>query len=326
MAGWNPGDLQENVGQGGTSLNSERNPSSWTDLLKRTYGLYRERFDEYFPLVLAGGIVAAAAYFSLEHLRAMIANMPAHQPSLFDQPSPSFYFRRKLIDWLLWCSQVVVVWMATLFTFAWVSAKLAGAANAAFSRTVPAAQAFRSAMTQFGKIAAAAFLGALATILFSGILIPILLRPLPFLFFYLHSNYRGYSLTYSLGRGLVLIVFGVLLSRMAPAIPNLVDNPGRSLRDAVRGALRDSRERQALLFLWLGASAVLGGLAYFMAADALLTACTHGSVTPTGCTVLLDLLAVVMIALLAGPAFICFSLLYFESNFRERASLSAPAR
>jgi hypothetical protein len=319
-------DLPEDVSKRSWRLNSATERAlNWMQLLKWAYGIFRERFEEYFPLVLGPGIVAGTAYYGLDQLRYYLTSLPVAQ-SIFDERSPSSFFRGLFIGGLLWWLQILVVWIAATFTFASVAVKVLGAANATSGRKIPAAQAFRAAMTQFHKIAGMAFLGAVATILFSNFVLPFFLRLVPFVFFYFRLNYEKFLLVYSVARNLIFVIFGALLWSLGPAIPNLVANPSLSVRDAVRIGLRHARQRRLFIVLWLGACAVCGCLAYFAMEDIVRAACLHGEIPRAECSFFLVLLVVVIVALLAGPVFIGLTVLSFDSDLREGAPLAAPAQ
>jgi hypothetical protein len=315
------GDLQENGGQSSLGMNTgQEGPVS---LARRTYKLYRERFEEYFPFLLGVTVVGCVLCVALDHASTTLKGVALPQ-NVFDQPPPFFYLRRRLLGWLFGCSEILVGWVVMTLAFACIAAKVLG--NAKGMQKVPVSQAFRSAMSRSSLLALAAFLGALATILFWSFVLPFLLRPLALLLILGHLGYDIYLISNFLARGLILVIFGTLLARMATAIPGVLDEPSRSLRDTLSSCLRYTKGHQLFMTLGLGASAACGFLVYFVAGSVLEAACSRGDFSLTACSWFLALLAALIIALLAGPAFIYLSLLYLEGSATERASLAALAR
>lgn len=319
MAEWNQGGLPQNAGTSSEGLSAACGLLR-VRLRQRTFQLYRESFDQYFPLVLGIGILAALACFGLEQLDAFLIPKSPHQRSVFDQ---GFYVPEGLIEWLVRCAEMVVIWAAITLALGCVSIKVGGAEN---GERIASSQAFRSTIQQAGKLAIAAFLGAAATTLFFQFLVPLLMRPVPFALFYLGVRYSTYVVASALLRAVLIVVFVALLSWMAPAIPNLIANPNRSLLDALRNSLESTRCRQVFLSLWVCVSALSGGCVYGMALLLLEDVCARRSMLPSVCCGFQILIAAVIISLLAAPGFICFSLTYFDTNIRERVVPAAATR
>jgi hypothetical protein len=63
MAGWNQGDLPQNLGQSGLGVAKVQPGPRWNELLQQTYALYRERFKSLFLISLPPAIAAYFCFF-----------------------------------------------------------------------------------------------------------------------------------------------------------------------------------------------------------------------------------------------------------------------
>ena len=79
-------------------------------------------------------------------------------------------------------------------------------------------------------------LGGVATALFTIFLVPLLLRPLPLLLFQLHLL-RDYLIIYDWATAAVTLVFVALVSKIALAVPELVDDQGVTIGQAIHNSI-----------------------------------------------------------------------------------------
>ena len=288
-------------------MNAGQGPLSWTGLLARSFRLYRERFDEYFPLVIGASVLAYTVYFTLAYLNH----------SVFEEPARIVFFGRRFVPLLLWELEVVVAWLAGAFAFACVSAKVLNTGD----KRMSLAQAMESVKPSVGRIVRAGLYGALSTIVFYVLVMPVLLRPLPFILFAIPGPYINIRLAFSIVRGSILLLFSTLLAKMALAIPELVDNKGRtSLREAVGNSLRHTAGHELFLALWLGAAATISAGVYTVSQYFIRDFCLRGTIDQQACSWLQALSMVVILALVATPTFICFSLFHSEAKRWNRVS------
>jgi hypothetical protein len=325
MEGWNQGSVQEDSGESKVSIRQRSDePLRAGELIQQTYRRCRERFEEYFPLIVGASIVGYAACYGLEYIKGSIR--PEIAPhSVFDtHPAYATYLPWWLKVWLLRCLQVLAVWIVATLTFASVALKVLGETRAPAGERVRATDALRSAATHHLRgIVRVVLLGTVSTVFYYNFLASWLVRPIDGLLISLGQFDLARS-SMGLARGLVLVVFGLLVSATAPAIPSLMDDSERTLRNAVDIGLKSTAGHRGILCLWLGTCAAVGALVYFMGTSVLESACRGGEIPPAACPLLPAVFYVVLTAVLAGPPLIWFSLLYASLHSPVKG-LSAPA-
>jgi len=280
MAGWGEGHLQESGGQGGSGINSPAEEGlGWSSLLSRTYGLYRKQFWTFFRMAFLPGFLAylfsqVSLFWMRPFLRPILNRGLFHISgstygdlrNLLNPPSYTYFLNTENV---LGFVDGIVYWVLSAFLFAAVAAEVLAGEE---SSTV-LADSFTQARARLGPIFAVSLLVwtcyAVSRVTASFAVFPIIFRFQP-----------GPLIGYALFNLPIVLICG-LLSRLGPAIPELIDDPAITFSSAVRNSVRKTENWEPFFMLLVVKSAIAAYAFYWVAARGLDWLWQRGILTAT---------------------------------------------
>lgn len=286
---------------------------SWGDLLKETYGLYTERFWQFFRIAFLPVLVA---YLFQLAVRFWIMPLVRLEPG-----SPEWMARFRNLHWYdfyLTAQYAVslaagaVYWMVSAFLFGAVAGTILGEAN-----TRPPSDAFTTARQRIGPILAVSLLAWTCFTVSSTV-----------------GSWAAWTIIEQLHLGrisgaiaftLPYVLICGLLSRLGLAVPWLIDDPASSFSSALRNSIRKTENWEPFFMIFVMKSAIAGFAFFWLAGRALSWLWQRGILTATLDPWVTPLVYISLAAALETPLFIAFSILYREKTRPEEEALSATA-
>lgn len=289
---------------------------TWGFLFSESYSLYRERFWKLFGIALLPYVLAYVASFFFS-----FAYQQLQQLGIVTFPPPpgaalvGLYAATYLLGWI----QGALYWGISGFFFAAVASNTLSGGNEAGPAI---SDAFTSARERIGAITGVALI--CWTLFWLGqsvarfALLQLMNRLAP------HRGSYGVIVLQLLDIVVSLMLAG-LLSRFGLTIPRLIHERASSLGTALRFSFSKTEDWEPFFMVFLAKSAILGYAVFSLASYAFRWLLHNGTLTRTTFPWAANAAYVAIIAALAPPLFIAFSLLYREVTQPEEGSLSAIA-
>jgi hypothetical protein len=269
----------------------------------------------------------AVAYFFIyllqsvrEKLVISISHQSAMEPEHFAAPR----FLYALGRFSIWSIQWWVVWLVFIFMLASVALRIRRETLSS-DATMGIGEAFRLVRShRLGALIGVSALAGAATALFTTFLLPLLLRPLPLLFFQLRL-FRYYTIAYDWATAAFTLLFAALLAKMALAVPELVDDQNVSIGQSVRNSIKATTGWEVFFFLEFGVLGLVGGTLYFAGRDLLAGSWKHDQLTLTGYELMLAAFTILLAGLALALLAIVQSLIYVSLSYSAAPSLAKTA-
>jgi hypothetical protein len=294
--------------------------TSWGTVSVDALTCFRKEFQVYFPPALLASGVAYLCIYLLQTIREKLvithSYESAMEPERFVVPRLLFALGRTFVSSGEWW----VVWVVFTFMLASVAVRMLQERKPT-DATIGMGEAFRFVRSsRLGDLIRVSALAGIATALFTIFLVPLLLRPLPLLLFQLHLLH-DYLIVYDWATAAVTLLFFALMTKIALAVPELVDDQGVTIAQAIRNSTMATAGWEVFFLLEFGVIGLIGGTLYFAGKDLLEGSWKHGQLTATGFELMLAaftiLLASIALALLA----IVQSLTYVSARYGTAPAL-----
>ncbi len=312
MAGGDQGDIQEGVSQKDVRVNAPSTVKrSWKDVGFHTLACFRTEFQAYFPPALLASAVAYLCIYLLEMVRKKLvvhhSFESAMEPARFVVPSLLFPMGRTLISSIQWW----FVWLVLSFMLASVALRMLSK-DQSTDAAMGLGDAFRNVCgRRLGALITLSTLAGLGTVLFSVLLLPLLLRPLPLLLFQLHL-FDYYSSAFWWVTLVFTLIFAALLNKMFLAVPELVFDKNISIGKAIRNSISATAGWEVFFLLEFGALGLLGGILYFLGGNLLEGSWKHSQLTQSGYELMLAAFTILLASLALTLLSISQSLVYMS--------------
>jgi hypothetical protein len=279
---------------------------TWSSLLTQSYGLYREQFWTLFRVALLPALLA--------YLWRYVYRTAGHRMAAMGWISSESSGLALLIVWG-WVNGAFY-WISSSFFFASVAANIVTERG----ETKPLiSDAFTRARARIGAVSVVALLcwtifwlgRAASAFALWNILHRLRIRP----------SFYGSILLVSIP----LLLIAGLLSRLALAIPVLMNKPVASLREALQTSVRKTEGWELFFIMFLAKSAILGFGLYWLGNYGLDWLWEHGTLNATTYPWVAQTLYICLAAALESPLFIAFSILFRESSLPREGRLCATA-
>jgi hypothetical protein len=294
--------------------------TSWRAVTVHALTCFRNEFQVYFPpALLASGLAYLIIYF-LQTIREKLVITPpyesAMEPERFVVPRLLFALGRTFVSAVEWW----VVWLVLSFMLASVAIRMLQESQTT-DATISIGQAFRIARSRrLGDLIGFSALVGVATTLFTIFLVPLLLRPLPLLLLPLHLL-RDYLMIYDWANAAVTLVFAALVTKIAFAVPELLDDQGITLGQAIRNSIMATAGWELFFLLEFGVLGLIGGILYFAAKNLLEGSWKHGQLTATGFELMLAAFTILLASLALALFAIAQSLIYLSARYGTAPAL-----
>jgi len=283
---------------------------TWSFVLSSTYRLWGERFWTFFRIGLP---IALLTYLFTPFQRAVFRE-------LFAMLSQHGLVRYSTEFWVLLNAfnlfTKAVYWLISAIFFAAIAANLIGSGDEELGVISDAYSKVRNrlgSLVTIGLATGTLFFIAVGTSNFIILMALYKLRLQP-----------GFIASVAIFSVPLLIVAG-LLSRLALAIPELMDNAGISVRDAIRASIRKTENWEPFFMFFIAKSALVGYAVYWLAERGFEQLWNRTPISESLYDWITWLVYVCLFALLESPLFIAFSILYRESKLKPEAALTAEA-
>lgn len=125
--------------------------------------------------------------------------------------------------------------------------------------------------------------------------------------------------------GLPVVVIAALVSRVALAVPELIDDPSISPLRAIRNSITKTENWEPFFIFFLIKTGIVGYGVYWVAQRGFDWLWAHTSISESAYYWVTWGVYVCLFAILESPLFIAFCVLYRESQPKPEAALTAPA-
>ena len=305
MAGRSESHLQEDASPSSAGVNtSVEGTLRWRDLLVRTYSLYGARFRTLFLIAVTASLFAYLCHFIQRTVIGLMSSggwlPPRHYAAVVTAVA---------------LFQQAAYWVISGFFFAAIASHVL---RAPISEKPPlVADAFAAVGRRIGPVAAAAVVTWAAFVPGRGILCFAILAILDRL------RLLDNPTLVTAATGVVLLLLGGLLSRLALGIPILMDNPGISIREALRRSVVKTEGWELFFTLFLAKVTVLGYAAYGLVRLALTNLADRGMLRAEAYPWVQSLLYICIAAIIESPLFIALTLLHRYGGLRRESAVPA---
>jgi hypothetical protein len=305
MAGRSESYLQEDGSQGSAGVNeSVAWTLRWRDLLVRTYSLYGARFRTLFLIAVTPSVFAYLWHFIPRPVIGLMSSSGWLPPRYYVAVGTAVALFEQAAHWVI-----------RGFFFAAIASYVL---RAPISEKPPlVTDAFVAVGRRIGPVAAAAVVTWAAFTISRGFLCFALLAILDRL--QLLRNPRFVTVA----TGAVVLLLGGLLSRLGLTIPILMDNPGISVREALRRSIVKTEGWELFFTLFLTKITVLGYAAYRLVHLALTNLADRGMLSAEAYPWVQSLLYVCIAAIIESPLFIALTLLHRDRGLRRESAVAA---
>ncbi|HEY2234609.1 MAG TPA: hypothetical protein VGK01_14130 [Candidatus Angelobacter sp.] len=212
------------------------------------------------------------------------------------------------------------VWLVFTFMLASVAIRMLQESQPT-DTTIGMGEAFRLVRSRrLGDLIGVSALAGVATALFTIFLVPLLLRPLPLLLFQLHLL-RDYRIIYEWATAAVTLLFSALVTKIALAIPELVDDQGVTIGQAISNSIMATAGWEVFFLLEFGVLGLVGGTLYFAGKDLLEGSWKHGQLTASGFELMLAAFTILLASLTLALLAIVQSLIYLSVRYGAAPAL-----
>jgi hypothetical protein len=308
MAEWNQGGVPEDFAQSSFGVGKAKAGLTWSELLRQTYALYRDRFKTLFLISLPP---ATCAYFCFFLQRIIIRALRAQgwMPSRFS-PQASIVFT------LVALFEGAIYWIISAAFFAAVASNVL---QKTASEEPIFADAFTHARRRLGALIAVAltiwapFVAGRAIL---GFALWTILERLG-----LFRNIIFWTVTY----GIVLLLLAGLLTRLGLAIPVLIGDSKISVSQSLRLSIRKTENWEPFFIVFLAKTAILGYSLYWVLRISLSWVYQFAFPHEGSRFWLESVIYIGLASALESPLFIAFSLLYQHSKITQEEPRAAAA-
>lgn len=288
--------------------------TSWRDVSVQALMCFRKEFQVYFPPALLGSGVAYLCIYVLQAIREKLvithSYESAMEPERFVVPRLLFALGRTFISSIEWW----VVWLVFTFMLASFALRMLHKSQST-DVTIGIGESFRLVRSRrLGDLMGVSALAGVATALFTIFMLPLLLRPLPLLLFQLNL-FHDYLLIYDWATATVTLLFFALVSKMTPAVPELVDDQSVTIGQAIRNSNMATAGWEVFFLLEFGVLGLVGGTLYFSGKDLLEGSWKHGQLTQTGFELMLAAFTILLASLALALLAMVQSLIYLSARY-----------
>lgn len=287
---------------------------SWGYVGAQTVRRFREEFQVYFPPALLASAVGYLCIYLLQSLRDKLV-VPLSfesmmEPARFAVPRFLYALGRTSI----WSIQCWVVWLVFILMLAAVSLRVLGERQSPDAPMTMGAAFQQIFKFRLGVLAGISGLAGLATAFFNIFLIPLLLKPLALLLFQF-KLLDYFSSTYECATVALTVVFAAFLSKIALAIPELVEDPSVVFEQSIRNSIKATTGWEGFFFLEFGLYSLTGGVLYFFGKEFVRASWSHGQLTSTGYELMLAAFTILLTSLALALLAIAHSLVYVSARY-----------
>lgn len=273
---------------------------TWKALLRKTYSIYRERFWTLFRVGLPAGFLAYLARHLLGPLGRKLLALPTSVP-LYWVAYESVKFVRQGAYWII----------SAMF-FAAVASNVIGRE---YEDRPPLSDGYSAVRARLGAVIGLGLLSWILMFIFGQLLMSGFL----WLLMYRRHIYPSGTFMEICFYVTQLLVAG-LLSRVALAVPELMDDPKVPLRQAVRNSIRKTENWEPFFIVFLVKSAIWAYAVYWLAERGFHDLWHRTSISATTYDWIVWAVYICIAAVLESPLFIAFSVLYCEKTFMKEGS------
>lgn len=282
---------------------------TWLDICTQTILRFRAQFQYYFPPVLLVSAIAYPCIYGLQWAHDKFAALPSYESAMDPARFPIPHFIYVAARLSIWPIQLWVVWLVFTFVLAIFAVKMLHDRQTAES-PMKIGEAFRLVRARrLGSLVSISALAGAATGLFNILLIPMLLRPVPLLLRQLRV-FSDYFVIFGWIRTAFLLIFAALLTKMALAVPELVDDPDASLGGSIRNSIKATAGWELFFVLMFAISGLVGGILYTVGSAFLDESVQNSQLSSTGNGMLLAAFIIALAALAITLLAITYSVLY----------------
>ncbi len=294
---------------------------TWGSIGSQTVQLFRTEFPVYFSPVLLASTIAYICVYLLELIREEFVPKPII-PSFVGHSNTAIpNFLILLGKALVWTVECWVVWLAFTIVLAMVSLRMLQQRQFPDGR-IPISGIFQQILKgHLGVLAGISGLAGLSTALFNTFLIPLLLKPLPYLMFRLHL-FDSYFIVRKCAVVALTLVFAALISKITLAVPELVEDPNVIFEHALRNSDKATTGWEGFFLLECISYGLLGGVLYFAGNEFIRSSWKSGRLTLQGYEIMLAAFTILLASLIILLVIIAHSLLYISLKY---SNVSLPA-
>jgi hypothetical protein len=224
----------------------------------------------------------------------------------------------------IWSMQLWVVWLVFTFVLATFAVKMLHERQPA-GNPMRIGDAFRLVRTRrLRSLVGISALAGVATGLFNTLVIPLLLRPLPLLLLELHTI-GSYIVVFRWTSAALTVMFAALLTKMALAVPELIDDPHASAGGAVRNSITATAGWDLFFVLVLAMVGLVSGIVYAVGSFFIEQSWQNNQLSSAGYGIALAAFTVVLLSLVITLLAITYSILYVTLRYGGLEAIAATA-
>ncbi|HWZ43383.1 MAG TPA: hypothetical protein VNW97_07885 [Candidatus Saccharimonadales bacterium] len=266
---------------------------TWNYLLTETYRIYWERFWGVFRIALLPAVIG----YILTHGRRLAIRAAIHLHWL--KPFPS-----NASDWailtVLALAESCFFWILSTFFFAALASDIL---NTSGDQPGPLADAYSTARKRLEAVIAIGLLTWAAFFLGRGII------GLPITVAFSRSSWFMNYWALTLVLGIPLLMLAGILARFGLAIPELMQDPAVSVRQALRNSFKKTEDWELFFMTFLAKSAAIGLLLYWLYGLAIGFLWQYGWLNDQASVWIDRTVYISLAAVLEPPLFIAFAIL-----------------
>lgn len=279
----------------------DENKLTWNALLRKTYSIYHERFWTLFRV----GLPAAFLAYLARHLLGPLGRKVMAQST---SSIPSYWAAYKSVTFV----QQGAYWIISAMFFAAVASNVI---EREYEDRPPLSDGYTSVRKRLGAVIGIGALSWILMFIFGNLLMSGFL----WLLMYGRHIYMSRIFMDTCFYVTQLLVAG-LLSRMALAIPELMDDPKISLSQAVRSSIRKTENWEPFFIVFLLKSAVVAYAVYWLVQRGFHELWYRTRISATAYDWIVWAAYICIAAILESPLFIALSVLYCEKTFMKEGA------
>jgi hypothetical protein len=318
-------DLQKITCEKDVGMNvSVQHKPTWGYVCAQTLRCFRAQFQVYFP----AGVLACAFAYCCNYGLQWISDKLVISRSFESVMEPEHLAIRRFAYAAgrvsIWSVQLWIVWLVFSFVLATFAVKMLQDRRSAGS-PMKIAEAFRLVRGGHpGALIGISALAGTATALFSIFLLPLLLRPLPLLLMQL-GLLDSYFVAFKWAGAALILLFAALVTKMALAVPELVDDENASFGGSIRNSIKATPGWELFFVLDFGVSGLAGGILYTAGSNFLEQSWKHEQLSSAGYGILLAAFTIILAALAITLLAIMYSILYVALRYGHSEAMAEPA-
>lgn len=295
---------------------------SWGYIVKETLRCFRMQFQVYFPGTVLACAVASCCIYGLQWLSNKLVISHSFESIMEPEHSATIQrFAYAVGRVSIWSIQIWIVWLVVTFALATFAVKMLQDRHSTGS-PMKIADAFHLAgNSRRGVLIEISALAGTVTALFSILFVPVLLRPLPLLLMQLDVDYL---VALKWARAALILLFAALMTKMALAVPELVDDQNASLGGSIRNSIKATAGWEIFIVLYFGVLGLVGGVLHSSGSD-FLKRFWHEHLSFAGYLILLAAFTTILAALAITLFAITYSILYLELRCGNSEAMAEAA-